>query len=38
MQAALGLSQLKRLENIVLERNKQLKLYSEILQDYQLNK
>ena len=31
MQAALGLSQLKRLENIVLERNKQLKFYSKIL-------
>ncbi len=33
MQAALGLSQLTRLENIVLERNKQLKFYSKILKD-----
>lgn len=33
IQAALGLSQLKRLDAIVLERNRQLKFYHEILDD-----
>ena len=33
IQAALGLSQLSRLDEIVLERNRQLKFYYEILED-----
>ena len=33
MQAALGLSQISRLEKITTERNKQLKFYYEILSD-----
>ena len=33
IQAALGLSQLKRLEEIVRERNQQLEIYKELLED-----
>ncbi len=36
LQAALGLSQLNRLDEIVLERNRQLKFYYEILKDLPL--
>ena len=37
IQAALGLSQLKRLDAIVLERNRQLNFYNEILKDLPLD-
>ncbi len=36
LQAALGLSQLNRLDEIVIERNRQLKFYYEILKDLPL--
>ena len=36
IQASLGISQLKRLQKIVNERNKQLKLYKELLKDLPL--
>ncbi len=37
IQAALGLSQLKRLDEIVIERNRQLNFYYEILEDLPLD-
>ena len=36
LQAALGLSQLNRLDEVILERNRQLKVYYEILKDLPL--
>ena len=37
IQAALGLSQLQRLDQIVLERNRQFDYYSELFRDSQFN-